>query len=130
MQKSPPCDFSTACLASLTGTAASQVGSLGAVHFPDADITFKSIDGVKFKAHKNALACLYPGFLRNIESSIDSEETILPEKSSVLERMRFRPLLLMDVQVVGFDVVTVEALGNAGEKYGVYYAIIGCWIFM
>jgi len=66
-----------------------------------------------------------------MEPSIDSEGTIhLPEKSSVLELLfqyvypRFRPSL----DDVEFDVV--EALGNAGERYEVDYAIIRCWIFM
>jgi hypothetical protein len=48
--------------------AASQVRSFGpgAVHFPDADITFQSIDGVEFKVHKRNLAYFSGGFLTRI----------------------------------------------------------------
>lgn len=107
-----------------------EVGSFVAVFFSDANITFRSIDGVLFTVHKKMLIRCGPGLLEDIESRIDSERRInLPEISSVLELLfqyvypNFCPSL-----DVAFDVV--EALGNAGEKYGVVYAIIGCCSFM
>ena len=108
-----------------------QVGSFVAVCFQDANITFQSIDGVLFDAHKKDLIYSGPGFLKNTEFSIDSEGRIhLAENSSALELLLqyIYPYFWPSLDDATFDVI--EALGNAAEKYEVRHATIVCRILM
>ena len=104
------------CPSTVKLPAISQVSSFLAVSFLDADITFQSIDGVLFKVHKCVLVILGHGFLKSIESSIDSERMIyLPKNSLVLELLFQYVYSCFCLSLDDVESDVVEALRNARE---------------
>jgi len=101
--------------------------------FPDADVSFQSVDDVLFKAHRHTMSLCAPGFFAKTDTNaIDSEGIIhLPEKSALLELL-FQHVYIKSrspcLDDVAFD--DLEALGDAAEKYRVFHAMNMCWIYM
>ncbi|KAF8989149.1 hypothetical protein BDQ17DRAFT_1373442 [Cyathus striatus] len=98
-------------------------------YLPDADVTFKSIDGVLFALHKRNLS-IHTGGFPPADSSVESEPIQLTEKSEVLELL-FQFVYPPGVPIlvdVSFELL-VE-LARAAEKYNVYIATPLCRVHM
>ncbi|KAF9002363.1 hypothetical protein BDQ17DRAFT_1280633 [Cyathus striatus] len=91
----------------------------------DADVTFRSSDGVLFALHKMNLN-LFTGGFPSADFKVEDEVIDLPEISTVLDLL-FQfvyPQQLPSLGGVEFD--TVHALALAAEKYFVYSAMGVC----
>ncbi|KAF8975842.1 hypothetical protein BDQ17DRAFT_1194249, partial [Cyathus striatus] len=97
---------------------------------PDADVTFKSSDGVLFSLHKKNLATHSGGF-PPADTSVGEERIGLPEDSETLELL-FQ-FVYPDNEVPDLSDISLTLLmklASAAEKYAVRSAIPLCKIRM
>jgi hypothetical protein len=105
------------------------VTQTGVVRGGDADVTFKSCDGVLFRIHKINLEVCAGGFAPP-EFDVQGEIVCLTETAMTL-KLLFRfcyPECHPDVEAMEFDVLI--DLAEAAEKYEVYSAMNICKIYM
>ena len=95
----------------------------------DAEITYKSADGVLFRIHKLNIEACTEG-LSPPECSTFEEIVELTEDAAILELLFqfIYPLSGPDLTSIDFDVL--ESLAEAAEKYQVYTAMSMCKIYM
>jgi hypothetical protein len=116
----------------LIGSIGYTDGHIVSVCEPDADITFKSSDGVLFKIHRKYLEATSAGFTAPPFVETDGELVLLQEPSEVLEILfrfvhpptesqQYRQPAMMDVKP---DVLF--AVAEAAEKYLVFGAMNIC----
>ncbi|KAJ7037236.1 hypothetical protein C8F04DRAFT_1093025 [Mycena alexandri] len=98
-------------------------------NFPDADVVFKSSDGVLFRVHRKNLEVCTEGFPAGDISTLD-EVIELTESSATLELLfRFMyPQRHPALDVTPFKIL--EPLAEASEKYQVFPAMNICHIRM
>ena len=100
-----------------------------AVCFPDADLVFRSSDGVRFHIHSRYLENTSGGFAPS-EFPVKDEIITLPETAETLELLfqfvypRRQPVL------ASLSFGTLGALAEASEKYEIYPAMQICNIYM
>ena len=99
------------------------------VRSTDAEITYKSADGVLFRIHKINLEAFTEG-LSPPEGSTFEEVVELTENSAILELLFqfIYPTSGPDLSSIDFNVL--ESLAEAAEKYQVYTAMSICKIHM
>ncbi|KAF8984993.1 hypothetical protein BDQ17DRAFT_1260446, partial [Cyathus striatus] len=91
---------------------------------PDADVTFKSSDGVLFELHRRNLATHAGGFPPN--TNVVSDIINIPEHSETLELL-LQYIYPPDVpELAGVPLALFMQLAYAAEKYVVYIAIPWC----
>ncbi|KAF7968828.1 hypothetical protein HWV62_29232 [Athelia sp. TMB] len=96
----------------------------------DADITFRSCDGVLFKVHRKNLESASEGFSAPKGTNIQAEIVPLTEDESTL-RMLFQymyPQRHSDLRGIEFQ--RLAELSEAAEKYQVYSAMLICNVRM
>ncbi|KAG6917840.1 hypothetical protein DXG01_000745 [Tephrocybe rancida] len=99
-------------------------------NFPDANVVFRSSDGVLFHIHTANLDFASDGFPPTSIKSQHKEIVQLPEDETTLDLL-FRfvyPRILPNLKVLEFD--TLARLAEAVEKYQVHMGMKLCNIFM
>ncbi|TFK64233.1 hypothetical protein BDN72DRAFT_774790 [Pluteus cervinus] len=104
----------------------SQLNFVPVVRSSDADVTFQSIDKVRFHVYKKDLATFSGGFPPAELVSSDLEIIDLPERAVVLDIVFSftRPQRYPDIHDLKIE--TLFELAEAAEKYEVYNVIILC----
>ncbi|PFH49838.1 hypothetical protein AMATHDRAFT_48376 [Amanita thiersii Skay4041] len=116
----------------MTSEVSSYLSSFDSESFndPDADVIFQSLDGTKYRIHRENLHYMSGGFPPMV-FAVDAKGVMhLPEDSQILDLLFafMYPESQPDLDGMSFDVV--EALTEAAEKYQVYPALEICKMFM
>ena len=96
------------------------------VRSSDADVIFRSSDGVLFTIHKKYLEGNTGGFLPVCSRMAEGETAVLTEDSSILDLLfqAVYPQRMPDIGSLPFE--TLVTLAEAAEKYEVYRLMYIC----
>ncbi|KAF7978046.1 hypothetical protein HWV62_1667 [Athelia sp. TMB] len=96
----------------------------------DADVTFRSCDGVLFKIHRNNLAVVSEGFAPPPGTDSSNEIVSLTENAETLELLfqYMYPRRQPNLSVLRFKLLA--ELAEAAEKYQVFAAMASCNVSM
>lgn len=105
--------------------------SARAVNDPNADVSFRSVDGVVFRLHRVNLKVASDGFAPDLIQSHTIDEYVdLPETAATLELLFLfvYPKRHPTLEAVEFEVLA--PLAEAAEKYQVFAAMNICLVRM